>query len=149
MKRIRNVAISLMMVLIDAPAGAAVVVFDQWWNIDFATLACKDQNQGGSTAQCVAGLYQFEREVVSSMAAFGACKGIDVIVYNVTTSQQQPSTRADDRWSIRLDFNPGARKQRWQLFGPKLKWMLEGEDDTTRIASKLCGIVTNAGATIR
>ncbi len=152
------------------------VVLDSWWSVDYAKTACAQANQWNrenasliSQVGCSAvtacpemmprveacgsdpspEVLGFETELATELAANPGCSGVRFVTFEgpgkadkaVSDLMQGP------HWSLLLDFEPGARKQSWNMLrSPGLNAFTKGAGNPTEIATTVCAVVRERGA---
>jgi hypothetical protein len=140
------------------------VVVDEWWSNDHAVEAgwssCK--RDGLSDQYCnskpVTDDYrqeegQFTEAFSTAFQADTTCSGIALAVYRGPDGENSQATkimfRADGYWSFQVNFDPGAKTQRWQMsLTPKQTHSSSGEGTASSIARTVCLIVKGAGGSV-
>lgn len=140
------------------------VVLDEWWSnedaVEAGWSACKQD--GRSDEYCnskpVTGGYrqeevQFTERLSTAFQADTTCSGITLAVYGGPDGESSQATkimfREDGYWSFQVNFDPGAKTQRWQMsLAPKQTHSSSGEGTASSIARTVCLIVKGAGGSV-
>ena len=154
------------------------IVLDGWWSTDFAKGACTQANewhrsnaalitQVGCSAvtscpemmrrveACVSDpaleVRGFETDLATQLAADSRCNAVRFVIFNGPSDSDQAASDAmqGPHWSLLLDFEPGARKQPWNMLrSPDLNAFTKGVGDPREIAATVCAVVKERGATL-
>lgn len=154
------------------------VVLDSWWSTDYTRTACTQANQWhrenaafiaqvGCSAvtacpemmprveACVAGpapeVRGFETELATQLAAHCRCNAVRFVIFNGPTESDKAASDAmrGPHRSLLLDFEPGARKQQWNMVrSPDLNAFAKGLGDPKEIAATVCAVVKERGAVL-
>jgi hypothetical protein len=152
------------------------VVLDGWWSTDFAKNGCTQANQwhrenasliaqSGCAAvtacpemmrrveACVNDpaleVSGFEIELSTQLAGDPRCSGVRFVTFNGPSDSDQAVSdlMQGPHWSLLLDFEPGARRQSWNMLrSPDLNAFTKGVGDPKEIASTVCAVVKERGA---
>ena len=140
------------------------VVVDEWWSNDYAVeagwSACK--RDGLSDQYCnskpVTDDYrqeegQFTEAFSTAFQADTTCSGITLAVYRGPDGENSQASkimfREEGYWSFQVNFDPGAKTQRWQMsLAPKQTHSSSGEGTASSIARTVCLIVKGAGGSV-
>ena len=151
MKSFHTLLFTFALPLSSLASEEPVVLLDSWWNTDYAKLSCKQLAPAQSLDSCLLELKQFERELTTQFAASGECRAVHVAVYEGPA--HSPSERANTaalgpHWSLSLNFIPGHVGQRWAMVKSRTTEVTEGEGRPNQIATDVCRILRERGATI-
>jgi hypothetical protein len=101
-------------------------------------------------ADPVGNLYNFDDELVTQFAANSHCNGVQLVKFAGPdiNGKNPPGANAilDQHWSLSLDYQPGARRQSWEMSESKTFGVNRGEGEPKEIAETVCSIVTQRGA---
>lgn len=96
---------------------------------------------------------QFTEAFSTAFQADTTCSGITLAVYRGPGGENSQATkimfREDGYWSFQVNFDPGAKTQRWQMsLAPKQTGSSSGEGTASSIARTVCLIVMGAGGSV-
>jgi len=97
----------------------------------------------------VAEVRDFEDRLVTYLSVDPECKGVHFTRYsgpNGNNSGAADAMKVEGRWTLFLDYVPGAARQAWQLNRKAPEIFTKGEGDPKEIAKSICAIVTGRGA---
>lgn len=152
------------------------IILDGWWSTDFAKTGCAQASkwhrendaliaQVGCSAvtacpemmrrveACVSDpaleVRRFETELATQLAADPRCSGVRFVTFNGPSDSDKAVSdlMQGPHWSLLLDFEPGARKQSWNMLrSPDLNAFTKGVGDPKEIAATVCAVVKERGA---
>ena len=152
------------------------VVLDGWWSVDYAKTACTQANQWHhdnasliSQIGCSAvtacpemmprveacrsdpapEVLGFETELATELATDSGCSGVRFATFEGPSKGDRTVSdlMQGPHWSLFLDFEPGARKQSWDMSrSPGLKAFTKGVGNPKEIAATVCAVLRERGA---
>jgi hypothetical protein len=136
--------IAFALILIEARAEP-IVLIDHEWNVRYAKFAC-ERAKAACAKDPTLEVHLFEARVTTAAAVNPLCKGSRVVKLVVGRKVDNPMN--EPLWFLKIDdWHLGAARQLWKLNLAGSPRIYEGEGDANAIASDVCAIVTNGGAT--
>jgi hypothetical protein len=179
MKQAWTLSLLLIVALVGCNKPKPVVVLDGWWNADYAKETCRHANEWyrentkfisevgcDKTTSCremmpiveacaldpVQDVRIFEEKLATAFASNPECESVQVVLFKNPYEGSKVASDAlheKHNWVLGLDYNPGARKQKWWMERPPYHGAQpQGEGTPDEIAKKVCTIVSQRGAAI-